>query len=363
MPPVCLAIETSCDETAAAVVRHPAEVLSSVVSSQYVHAQYGGVVPELAARAHMELLVPIVRQALADAGIPAAGVDLVCVTHTPGLLGALLTGLPFAKALAFGLNKPFVGVHHLEGHLFAVRLEHPDASPPFLAAVLSGGHTELLLVRDWCSYEELGSTLDDALGEAFDKSAKLLGLPYPGGAALEQLARAGKPSIPFPVSAPTRDSSASASAERRSANADSETRSSSHSTFDNRHSTISLDFSFSGLKTAVLYYLRDHPDADRADVAASFQTAAVASVVNRLNQAIDRTGFSTVAVSGGVAANGFLRERLADLAERRNLRLLIPRPGYCTDNAAMIGAAGLERFLRFGPSAFSLPAAARTPLH
>jgi len=346
---VCLAIETSCDETAAAVVRYPAEVLSSVVSSQYVHAQYGGVVPELAARAHMELLVPIVRQALADAGVPAAGVDLVCVTHTPGLLGALLTGLPFAKALAFGLNKPFVGVHHIEGHLFAVRLEHPDASPPFLAAVLSGGHTELLLVRDWCSYEELGSTLDDALGEAFDKSAKLLGLPYPGGAALEQLARSGRPTIPFPVSAPTRESVPNVS--------------SAHSPFPIPHYPTSLDFSFSGLKTAVLYYLRDHPDADRADVAASFQTAAVASVLNRLNQAIDRTGFSTVAVSGGVAANGFLRERLADLAVRRSLRLLIPRPGYCTDNAAMIGAAGLERFRRFGPSPFGLPATARTPLH
>jgi N6-L-threonylcarbamoyladenine synthase len=292
-----------------------------------VHAEYGGVVPELAARAHMKAIVPVVEAALSESGIAWAEVSLVAATSTPGLMGALLVGLPFAKALAYSLGKPFIGVNHIEGHIFALRLEHPELAPPFLAAVLSGGHTELLVVEDWCRYRLLGSTIDDACGEAFDKVAKLLGLPYPGGAEVERLSREGRESIPFPVPDPG-----------------------------------GFDFSFSGLKTAVLYHRRDHPDAPRADVAASFQRAAVAAVTGRIEQAVRKTGFRVVGVSGGVAANGYLRERLTELARRHEFKLLIPRPAYCTDNAAMIAAAGAERFARFGPSPLDLPAAARTPL-
>ncbi len=324
---LCLGIETSCDETAASVVSGRTTVCSSIVSSQLVHAEYGGVVPELAARAHMKLVVPVTQAALRTAGKTWADLSLIAVTRTPGLMGALLVGLPFAKSLSYALGIPFIGVNHLEGHLFAVRLEHPDLKPPFLAAVLSGGHTELLVVEDWCRYRLLGSTVDDACGEAFDKVAKLLGLPYPGGAEVEKLSLEGRACIDFPVPDPG-----------------------------------GLDFSFSGLKTAVLYYMRDHPETPRADVAASFQRAAVASVTTRVEQAIRKTGFRTVAVSGGVAANGYLRERLADVARHHELDLLIPRPEYCTDNAAMIAAAGIERFRRFGPSSLDLPAAARTPL-
>jgi N6-L-threonylcarbamoyladenine synthase len=324
---LCLGIETSCDETAAGVVADRAIVRSSIVSSQLVHADYGGVVPELAARAHMKAIVPVVEAALAAAGVAWSDLSLVAVTNTPGLMGALLVGLPFAKALSYSLGIPFVGVNHLEGHLFALRLEHPELEPPFLAAVLSGGHTELLVVEDWCRYRLLGSTVDDACGEAFDKVAKLLGLPYPGGAEVEKLSREGRESISFPVPDPG-----------------------------------GLDFSFSGLKTAVLYHRRDNPHTPRADVAASFQRAAVAAITNRIEQAVRKTGFRVVGVSGGVAANGYLRERLAGLAQRHEFRLLIPRPAYCTDNAAMIAAAGLERFARFGPSPLDLPAAARTAL-
>jgi N6-L-threonylcarbamoyladenine synthase len=304
-----------------------ATVRSSIVSSQLVHAEYGGVVPELAARAHMKAIVPVTEAALMSAGIAWSDLSLVAVTNTPGLMGALLVGLPFAKALSYSLGIPFVGVNHLEGHLFALRLEHPELKPPFLAAVLSGGHTELLVVEDWCRYRLLGSTVDDACGEAFDKVAKLLGLPYPGGAEVEKLSREGRENIDFPVPDPG-----------------------------------GLDFSFSGLKTAVLYHRRDNPQTPRADVAASFQRAAVAAVTNRIEQAVRKTGFRVVGVSGGVAANGYLRERLADLARRHEFSLLIPRPAFCTDNAAMIAAAGLERFARFGPSPLDLPAAARTPL-
>jgi N6-L-threonylcarbamoyladenine synthase len=327
-----LGIETSCDETAAAVLAGRTEVRSSIVSSQYVHSRYGGVVPELAARAHARLIAPIVQSALEAADCGLSDITCVCATHAPGLMGALLVGLPFAKALAWSLGVPFVGVNHLEGHIFALRLSHPDLKPPFLAAVLSGGHTELLEVREWCDYLELGSTMDDAVGEAFDKVAKLLGLGYPGGVALEELARSGHPDIPFP--APLQDG------EHRD----------------------SLDFSYSGLKTAVLYHLREHPEANRADVACSFQQAAVAAVVRRVVEAVERHGFGTVGISGGVAANGLLRQRLAGAAAERGFRLLVPPLELCTDNAAMIAAAGAERLARFGPSPLTLTAVARLPL-
>ncbi|MBM3313957.1 tRNA (adenosine(37)-N6)-threonylcarbamoyltransferase complex transferase subunit TsaD [candidate division WOR-3 bacterium] len=323
----CLGIETSCDETAASVVCDRTGVRSNTVLSQLVHAEYGGVVPELAARAHMQAIVPVVEAALAGAGVAWSDLTLIAATNAPGLMGALLVGLPFAKALGYALDIPFIGVNHLEGHLFALRLGRPQLQPPLLAAVLSGGHTELLVVEDWCRYTLLGSTLDDACGEAFDKAAKLLGLPYPGGVELEKLGRTGREVIDFPVPDPG-----------------------------------GLDFSFSGLKTAVLYFLRDHPDAGRADVAASFQRAAVEAITRRIEQAVRRTGLKLVGVAGGVAANAYLGERLAALAQRCGFDLVIPPAHYCTDNAAMIAAAGLERWDRFGPSSLDLPAAARSAL-
>lgn len=327
MKSLSLGIETSCDETAASVVADGVKVLSSVVSSQLVHSLYGGVVPELAARAHIRHIVPVVEEAMNQAGVSYADLNLIAATYAPGLLGALLVGLPFAKGLAYSLGVPFVGVNHIEGHIFALRLEYPDLKLPCLSVVLSGGHTELLVVKDWCEYEELGSTVDDACGEAFDKVAKLLGLPYPGGAEIEKLAKQGRPVIEFPVPDPG-----------------------------------GLNFSFSGLKTAVLYYLRGHPDVAKPDVAASFQKAAIRTVTKRVEQVVKQTGYKVVGISGGVAANSYLREQMEMLGQRMGFKHLFPRPAYCTDNAAMIAAAGYERHRRFGPSPLTLSAYARLPL-
>lgn len=324
---ICLGIESSCDETAAAVVEDGARVRSNVVSSQYVHAEYGGVVPELAARAHIRMLAPVVERALKDGGTGWEDIDLLAVTHAPGLMGALLTGLPFAKALALSTDRPFIGVNHLEGHLFALRLEYRELTPPLLALVLSGGHTELLVVEDWCEYRHLGSTIDDACGEAFDKVAKLLGLSYPGGAELERLAGDGSPSIDFPVPDPG-----------------------------------GMDFSFSGLKTAVMYHRRDHVGVNPADVAASFQAAAIGQVIGRVQRALKETGLGRVGVSGGVASNGCLRRRLGSVLRERGVELFVPRPAYCSDNAAMIAVAGTERYRRHGPSPDDLSAFARLSL-
>ncbi len=329
MKTVCLGIETSCDETAASVVVNGVKVLSNVVSSQLIHSLYGGVVPELAARAHIRHLVPVVAEALRLAQVKYSEINLVACTYAPGLLGALLVGLPFAKALAYSLKVPFVGVNHLEGHIFALRLEYPELQPPYLGVVLSGGHTELFVVKEWCLYEELGSTVDDACGEAFDKVAKLLGVPYPGGAQIERLAKEGRApaTVDFPVPDPG-----------------------------------GLNFSFSGLKTAVLYYLRDHPDALKADIARSFQTAAVRAITKKVELAVKQTGYKKVGISGGVASNSYLREQMEILGQRLGFKPLFPRPAYCTDNAAMIAAAGYERFHRFGPSPLDLPAYARRAL-
>jgi N6-L-threonylcarbamoyladenine synthase len=320
-----LGIETSCDETAASVVADGRTVLSSVVASQLVHSQYGGVVPELASRAHIRLILPIVRNALAAAGVGAGELNLVAATYAPGLLGALLVGLPFAKALAWSNRIPFVGVNHLEGHVFAVFLSRPEIELPFITLIVSGGHTELVLVKDRCRYETLGATLDDACGEAYDKAAKMLGFPYPGGAFIEERARCGRPTVGFP-----------------------------------RPKIAGLDFSFSGLKTALLYYLRDHPEFNRDDVCHSFQEALIDALAGKVNAAVEQTGVTRVAVTGGVAVNRRLRERLQD--GERGLQIWFPPAELCTDNAAMIAACGHERFSRFGPSTLALAARSREAL-
>jgi N6-L-threonylcarbamoyladenine synthase len=324
---IVLGIETSCDETAVSVVVNDQEIRSNIVSSQWVHSRFGGVVPELAARAHLRLLVPVTKTALAAAEVTFPQIDLIAVTYAPGLLGAIFSGLSFAKSLALALRIPLIAVHHLEAHLFSLFLEYPAIEFPFIALIVSGGHTELLLVNNRCSYQTLGTTLDDACGEAFDKVAKLLGLPYPGGYPLQELARTGKPVIKFP-----------------------------------KPTTGGFDFSFSGLKTAVLYYLRDAVEPRSADVASSFQEVATDALVDKISKATEAYGISRIGISGGVAANARLRQKLDSSKKRFGWTVYLPRTELCTDNAAMVAACGYERYQRFGPSPLSITAQARIPI-
>lgn len=327
MGSICLGIETSCDETSASVVRDGKNILANIVSSQFIHSIYGGVVPELASRAHMPLIVPITKTALAVAKIDYKDLNLIAATHTPGLVGALLVGLSFAKALSISMNIPFVAVHHLEGHIFAVFLEYPDIELPFISLIISGGHTELILVKKRCGYELLGTTLDDACGEAFDKVAKMMGLSYPGGSFIEKLARNGKRNINFPLPKIGR-----------------------------------YDFSFSGLKTAVLYYLRSHKNPKIEDIACSFQEVVFDFLLTKIQAVVEATRIRRVAISGGVAVNNRLRERVGSFAEKNGITCFFPKAELCTDNAAMIAAAGYARYQLYGPSALTTPALARSML-
>lgn len=307
-----LGIETSCDETAAAVYDARRGLLSHRLYSQVgVHAEYGGVVPELASRDHIRKLTPLIREALDEAGIGVGALDGVAYTAGPGLAGALLVGACVGRALAAGLNIPAVAVHHMEGHLLAPMLENDAPDFPFVALLVSGGHTMLVAVDGVGEYRLLGETLDDAAGEAFDKTAKLLGLPYPGGPALAKLAERGDPDR-FQFPRPMLD-------------------------------RPGLDFSFSGLKTRVLLTWQAATESDRADVAASFQQAVVETLVGRSRQALERTGCKRLVVAGGVGANRLLRERLRAQAEAGGFRVWYPRLEFCTDNAAMIAFAGWLR--------------------
>jgi len=306
---VILALETSCDETAAAVVDGEGRLLGSVVASQAeLHAPYGGVVPEVASRRHLELAVPVVEEALRRAGVGMDAIDAVAVTEGPGLIGALLVGLATAKAIAFGRHLPLIPVDHLHGHIAALYLRPTDLEPPFLTLLASGGHTLLAEVDDRAGYRVIGTTLDDAAGEAFDKGARLLGLGYPGGPALEHSAREGDPeAVPFPVAMLGRPGH---------------------------------DFSFSGLKTALLQAVRDAGEQPPvADLAASYQRAIVRSLVGRAGEALDATGHTTLAVVGGVAANRELRGAVEDACARRGVRLALAPLELCSDNAAMIASA------------------------
>ncbi|MEA2361541.1 MAG: tRNA N6-adenosine threonylcarbamoyltransferase [Thermoleophilaceae bacterium] len=319
-----LAVETSCDDTCAAVVTLGGEIRSNVIASQgLLHARYGGVVPEIASRRHLELVDAVVADALEGAGAGLDDVQTVAVTQGPGLIGALLVGLSSAKALAATRRLPLVGVDHLHGHVTASTLGPEPIEAPYLCLVASGGHTFLARVDDPASYTVLGQTLDDAAGEAFDKGARLLGLGYPGGPELDRLARQGDPeAFAFPRSAPGE-----------------------------------LDFSFSGLKTALLYRLRDEPDADRADLAASYQRAIVEALTARTRTALEREGLERLAIGGGVAANSELRAAVQNLG----VPVWVPATELCTDNAAMI--AGAARFLEplEYPEYLSMDAAARLP--
>ncbi len=330
-----LAIESSCDETAAAVVRNGRQVLSDVIYSQIaVHRAYGGVVPEIASRKHVEAIEPCVRAALDEAGLSADRLDGVTVTSGPGLVGALLVGVSFAKAYAYAAGLPLVGVHHIDGHISANYIETPSLEPPFLCLVASGGHSHLVYVKDYGVYDILGQTRDDAAGEAFDKVARALGLPYPGGPSIDQAAAKGDPkAYHFPQA---------------------------------KIDGASFDFSFSGLKSAVLNVIHQAQQKKETisvpDVAASFQYAVVDVLTEHLLRAAQETGAQTVAIAGGVASNTALRERLTAECTERNLRFLCPRPVLCTDNAAMIGAAGYYAFLRGVRSELSLNAEPNLPL-
>jgi N6-L-threonylcarbamoyladenine synthase len=313
-----LGLETSCDETAAAVVEDGRRVLSDVVSTQVdIHRRWGGVVPELASRNHIVQVMPVLHEALTRAGKTLADVDLIAVTSGPGLIGALLVGVQVAKTLSLALGKPFVGANHLEGHLLAARLLEDAPEPPFLGLIVSGGHTSFYEVQDYGRYRLVGSTRDDAAGEAYDKTARILGLPYPGGLPIDQLAQKGNPeAIRFPRALPQHDS---------------------------------FDVSFSGLKTSVLNHVRKHgvPEGQAlADLCASFQEAVADVLSKKFVAAARQLGLERMVLSGGVAANSRLRALCMERAQERGLKLYLPPVRLCTDNGAMIAAAGYEAYRR-----------------
>ncbi|MEO6653222.1 MAG: tRNA (adenosine(37)-N6)-threonylcarbamoyltransferase complex transferase subunit TsaD [Ilumatobacteraceae bacterium] len=315
-----LGIETSCDETAAALVMGGNDVVSSVVASQIeIHADFGGVVPEIASRAHLEALNPVVARTIVEAGIDDSRIDAVACTNGPGLIGALLVGVSAAKALALAWDVPYVGVNHLEAHLYSAFLEDPSLEFPLVVLLVSGGHTLLIEMEDHGRYRLLGQTIDDAAGEAFDKVARFLDLGYPGGPAIDDAARLGDPdAIRFP----------------RALSDDSD----------------NLDFSFSGLKTAVMNYVRKHPDVGSGDVAASFQMAVVDVLVRKTRRAAEMVGATGIVLGGGVAANSLLREEMLGACAADGRRGFLPTRAMCTDNAAMIAAAGWYRLRSDGPT-------------
>lgn len=307
-----LGIESSCDETAAAVVKNGREVLSNIISSQIViHRKFGGVVPEIASRKHIENIMPVIDEALSQANVTMDDIDAVAVTYGPGLVGALLVGLSAAKALAWACNKPLIGVNHLEGHVFANFLADTNLKPPFMALVVSGGHTALLKVTGYNKFELLGQTRDDAAGEAFDKIARIMGLPYPGGPEIEALAKNGNhTAIKFPIA----------------------------------HLDKPYEFSFSGLKSAVINYVHNNEQSKKeinyADVAASFQNAVVDALVKEAVRAMQETGYKKIVLAGGVSANKVLQNNLAEAMEKIGAQLVHPTPILCTDNAVMIACRG-----------------------
>jgi len=312
-----LAIESSCDETSAAVLKD-GRICSNYIANQAVHEQYGGVVPELASRAHQQNIVPVVEAALKKAGTKKEDLQAIAFTQSPGLIGSLLVGSCFAKAMALALDIPLIGVHHMQAHVLANFIEEPRPSFPFLCLTVSGGHTQIVLCEDFLKMTVIGETKDDAAGEAFDKSAKLLGLPYPGGPLIDRYAKEGDASrFHFP-----------------------EPR------------VPALDFSFSGLKTAILYFIRDHASADEhflqnnlPDICASIQERIISILLNKLVAASEQTGIKEVCIAGGVSANSGLRRALAAYSAQHNWNYYIPRFEYCTDNAAMIAMTAYYKYL------------------
>ena len=303
---IVLAIESSCDETAVAIVKNGREVLANIISTQIdIHKKFGGVVPEIASRNHVDNITYVVDEALEKANLKLENIDLIACTYGPGLVGALLVGMSTAKAMAYALKKPFLGVHHIEGHIAANYITHKDLKPPYLCLVVSGGHSHLVHVKDYTEFEILGKTRDDAVGEAFDKVSRTIGLEYPGGPKIDKLAKEGTPRYPLP-----------------------------RTHFDN------LDFSFSGIKTAVINLVNKEKDnININDLCASFEEAVTDVLLNNVLIAAKQVGTNKVTLAGGVSANSYLRNRLDELGKEHNLKIYYPEMVLCTDNAAMIGAA------------------------
>jgi N6-L-threonylcarbamoyladenine synthase len=332
--PVILAIESSCDETSAAIIRN-GKVLNNIIASQAVHQKYGGVVPELASRAHQRNIVMVVEEALTTAGVSLTELDGLAFTRGPGLMGSLLVGVSFVKGLALALNKPLIEVNHMRAHVLAHFIDSPKPTFPFLCLTVSGGHTQLIVVKDYLDMEVIGETQDDAVGEAFDKAAKIMGLPYPGGPMIDQYAKAGNPKA---------------------------------YTFS-KTSMPGFDFSFSGIKTAFLYFIRDERKKNPAfvednlnDICASIQHHLVTMLTEKLVLASEQTGIKQIAIAGGVSANSGLRNTLTELAKQHNWDLFIPAFEYCTDNAGMIAMAAHYQYQKGMFSTLDVSPLARMPI-
>lgn len=331
MSTTILAIESSCDETSAAVF-HDGKILSNKIANQSVHEQYGGVVPELASRAHIQNIIPVVENALSTANCKLSSVNAIAFTQSPGLIGSLLVGSQFAKSLAVSLNIPLIAVHHMQAHVLANLIDDPKPSFPFLCLTVSGGHTQIVLCESPLSMSVIGETIDDAAGEAFDKSAKLLGLPYPGGPLIDKYAQKGDPDkFKFP-----------------------------------EPQIPGLDFSFSGLKTAILYFLQDNKknnekfiEANMEDICASIQKRIITILLHKLKKAAEQTGVKDICIAGGVSANSGLRYAFAEMGKINNWRTFIPKFEYCTDNAAMIAITGYYKFLANDFASLNVSASAR----
>lgn len=317
-----LGIESSCDETSVAIVKNGRGILSNVINSQIkIHENYGGVVPEIASRCHTEVINQVTKQALKDANMSIEDIDVICTTYGPGLVGALLVGVSYAKGLSFATGKPLLGVNHIEGHIAGNYITHKDLKPPFLCLMMSGGNTQIVHVKDYTEFEVLGKTRDDAIGEAFDKVARVVGLGYPGGPKVDKLAKEGKEIIDLPVA---------------------------H--MDN------MDFSFSGIKTAVINLNHKNPNINKADLCLSFEKAATDMLENNIKKAIKETQINKIVLAGGVSANSYIRNRLEKLSEKNNLEIYFPELILCTDNAAMIASAGYYNYIQGKKSDLTLNA-------
>ena len=307
---ITLGIESSCDETSVALVKNGRKILSNVIDTQIpIHEKYGGVVPEIASRNHIEAISRVTKKALLEANITFNDIDVIAPTYGPGLVGALLVGLSYAKALSFAINKPLVGVNHIQGHIAANYITYKELEPPFICVMTSGGNTQIIYVKDYTEFEVLGKTRDDAIGEAFDKVARVVGLGYPGGPKVDKLASEGKPEIKLPKT---------------------------H--FDN------LDFSFSGIKTAVINLNHNNPNINKADLCASFQKTVTEMLIENVEKAINQTKINTIALAGGVSANSYIRKEFKKL-EEKNIKIYMPDLKLCTDNAGMIASAGYYNYI------------------